>query len=120
MKNSQDFDDPDISNTWDDVNPFNLRPADSFNIENAHHYLDFQKLFTRFILYINNKELYNINIKLMPQKTPRIINLNETETIFFTKILPFFFAFSYIAILFKFVLWLVTEKVYFFLSRKKN
>ncbi len=111
MKNPGDYDDPDVSNTWDDVNPFNLRPADKFDIMNAQHYFDFQKLFAKFLIYLNNQQIYNTNLKLMPQKTPKVINLNITETIFFTKILPFFFAFSYIAILFKFVLWLVTEKV---------
>ena len=96
---------------WDNVNPFNIQPAFE-NIGKFDYLFEIQKILAKFLINLKNSEMQdqNILINLLPSKSQKG-NYDVSFQMFFTAFLPFFFSVSYISILFKFVLWLVTEKV---------
>ena len=110
----------DQNSQWDDINPFNLAPR----LLGDNILFDCQKLLSEFLIYrrnITQPPNPNVILNLLPQKTPKMISSSNSENALYSILLPIFFTFSYISILFKFVLWLVTEKVKYYLNfRKKN
>ena len=111
-KSDREFSELQLS-TWDDVDPFNLKSKMDNYPDYKRYIYDGQILFTNFLLHQNNKQTPNITLNILPEKTPSMRNLDDFTKIYFTSVLPFLFSIAYISILFKFVLWLVNEKVIF-------
>ena len=94
----------------DNTNPFNIQSS-ILKITNQLYIFEIQKFLTRFLLYFHQSTIHTpFKIKLVPSKSPKL-SIDPAMNSFLILILPFFFSVSYISILFKFVLWLVSEKV---------
>lgn len=95
---------------WDSINPFNIQP-NLYTLQKQQFIFELQKLLAYFLMNnnVNSTSFPNLEVQLLPSKSPRF-KIDNSLGILFTTILPFFFSVSYISILFKFVLWLVIEK----------